>query len=85
VAYHWVNYRCEAFIMRAMVKKDGVLIPIKLLKGVKQVDIRKEAGRIVLRPVPSAGDPVFQLGKRPVKTGMSDASSRHDKYLYDGT
>ena len=68
--------------MRAQVKKDGVLIPKKLLKGVKQVEIRKEAGRIVLLPVPAAGDSIFRLGKRPVKTGVSDASMQHDKYLY---
>jgi len=70
--------------MRALVNKDGVLIPKKLLKGVKQVEIRKEAGRIVLLPVPIAGDPIFRLGKHPVKTGISDASTEHDKYLYGG-
>jgi virulence-associated protein VagC len=70
--------------MRAQVKKDGVLIPKKLLKGVKQVEIRKEAGRIVLLPVPAAGDPIFRLGKRPVKTGAADASVQHDRYLYGG-
>lgn len=70
--------------MRAQVKKDGVLIPKSLLKGVKQVEIRKEAGRIVLLPVPAAGDPIFRLGKRPVKTGVSDAAAQHDKYVYGG-
>ena len=68
--------------MRALVKKDGVLIPKKLFKGVQQVEIRKEAGRIVLLPVPAPGDPIFRLGKHPVKTGIPDASAQHDKYLY---
>jgi len=70
--------------VRAQVKKDGVLVPKKLLKGVKQVEIRKEAGRIVLLPVPAPGDPIFRLGKHPVKTGVADAAVRHDKYLYGG-
>ena len=70
--------------MRAQVKKDGVLVPKKLLKGVKQVEICKEAGRIVLLPVPAPGDPIFRLGEHPVKTGVADAAVRHDKYLYGG-
>lgn len=69
--------------MKAIVKKDGVLIPRRLLKkGVKQVEIRKEAGRIVVLPVPAPEDPILRLGKRPVKTGVPDASRNHDKYLY---
>ena len=70
--------------MKAMGKKDGVLIPKKLLKGAKQVEIRQEAGRIVVLPVPAPDDPIFKLGKHPVKSGVPDASERHDEYLYRG-
>ncbi len=70
--------------MKAVVKKDGVLIPKKLLKGAKQVEIRQEHGRIVVLPIPAADDPVFKLGKRPIKSGVPDASERHDEYLYPG-
>jgi hypothetical protein len=82
VAYHWVNYRCEASIMRAMVKKDGLLIPIKLLKGVKPVDIRKEAGRIVVEPMPSPDDPILGLESDPGHSGSGDLTRHHDEYLY---
>lgn len=69
--------------MKASVKKDGLLIPKRLLKGVKQADVRKEHGKIIVRPLPSAADPIFNLGKRPVKSGVADAAEHHDKYLYD--
>ena len=68
--------------MKATVKKDGVLIPKSLLKGVKQVEIRKGAGQIIVSPIPAADDPIFQLGKRPVVTGVADAAASHDKYIY---
>ena len=69
--------------MKAIVTKDGVLIPKRLLKkGVKQVDIRQEGGRIVVFAAPSAKDPIFGLGRRPVCSGVTDASVDHDKYLY---
>ena len=68
--------------MRAQVKKDGVLIPKRLLKGVKQVEIRKEAGRIVVQPVPSPDDPIFGLGSNPGHSGRGDLSARHDEYSY---
>lgn len=70
--------------MKAVVKNGGVLIPERLLKGVKEVEIRKEKGRIVVLPIPAVDDPVFKLGKHPVKSGVSDAAKRHDKYLYGG-
>ena len=69
--------------MKVSVKKDGLLIPKRLLKGVKQANVRKERGKIVVRPLPGAADPIFNLGKRPVKTGVADAAKQHDKYLYD--
>jgi len=78
------NQNYWSSIMKAVVKKEGVLIPRKLLKGAKQVEIRKEPGRIVVLPIPAPDDPVFKLGKHPVKSGVSDASERPDEYLYPG-
>ncbi len=69
--------------MKALVKKDGLLIPKRLLKGIKQVDVRREHGKIVVRPLLSVADPIFNLGKRPVKSGVGDAAEHHDQYLYD--
>jgi len=68
--------------MKAVVKKDGVLIPKKLLKGAKQVEIRQEHGRIVVLPIPAADDPIFGLGSNPGHSGCGDLSTRHDDYLY---
>ena len=28
------------------------------------------------------GDTLYQIGKKPVKTGVEDASEEHDRYLY---
>jgi len=71
-------------VMKALVDKNGVLIPKRLLKGITAVEIRKERGHIIVLPLPSADDPVFELGKHPVKSGISDAAKHHDKYLYGG-
>ena len=70
--------------MKAAVKSTGLLIPKKFLKGIKQVEIRKEHGRIVVLPIPAPDDPIFKLGKHPVKSGVPDASEHHDEYLYRG-
>ena len=69
--------------MKAIVKKDGVLIPKRLLKGAKQVEIVPEPGRIIILPIPAADDPVFELGSNPGHSGATDLSARHDEYLYD--
>ncbi len=68
--------------MKAQVKKDGVLIPKSLLKGVKEVEIRKEGGRIVVQPIPAPDDPIFGLGSNPGHSGLGDLAARHDEYLY---
>ncbi len=70
--------------MRVEVTKEGVRIPRRLLKkGVKHVEIRKEGGRLVVLPIPAPDDPIFGLGRRPVQTGLPDASAHYDQYLYD--
>lgn len=40
---------------------------------------------IFLNSVSAEEDPIHQLGKNPVKTGVSDASEEHDCYLYPGS
>ncbi len=68
--------------MKAAVKDNGVLIPKRFLKGVKEVEIRKERNLIVITPTTLVDDPVFKLGKHPVRIGVADGSLRHDDYLY---
>jgi virulence-associated protein VagC len=67
--------------MKAKVTKRGLLIPKELLAGAEEVEIRKENHRIVISPV-TKGDPILNLGKRPVECGLPDASENHDRYLY---
>ena len=64
------------------VKDNGVLIPKRFLKGVKEVEIRKERNLIVITPTILVDDSVFELGKHPVRVGVADGSLRHDDYLY---
>jgi hypothetical protein len=68
--------------MKIKVTKKGVLIPLEFLEGVKEVEIRKENGLILVLPTIIA-DPILGLGKHPVVCGLPDASENHDKYLYD--
>ena len=71
--------------MKAAVLDKGVLIPKRLLRGVAQVDVRKDkAGRIVIASQAAHADPIFGLGSRPVKSRLRSGSLKHDKYLYDG-
>ena len=67
--------------MKAKVTKRGVVIPKELLEGVDEVDIRKEDGVILVVPV-AKEDPIWGLGKNPVKGGLTDGSEHHDKYIY---
>ncbi len=69
--------------MKIEVTEQGVIIPKSLFEGVKEVDVRKEEDRIVVVPVP-VDDPIFSIGKNPVKGGIPDASSNLDHYLYTG-
>ena len=68
--------------MRTVVTEAGVMIPKELLGGVKEVDIRKENGLIVVIPL-SQTDPILEFGKHPVTCGIADASQNPDKYLYN--
>jgi len=71
--------------MKVSVRKDGLLIPKRLLGSAKQAEILQKKGHLIVVPIPSPDDPIFKLGKRPVKTRLPDGAERHDTYLYDGT
>jgi hypothetical protein len=70
-------------IMRTKVSENGVVIPKELLEGITEVDIRKQNGVIVVIPA-GRDDPIYDIGKDPVRSGVSDASENLDKYLYGG-
>jgi virulence-associated protein VagC len=70
--------------MKAKVNERGVIIPKKLLPGIKEVEIRRENNVIVIVPLLEV-DPIFDLGGSPVPCDAADASENHDKYLYQGT
>ncbi len=69
--------------MKATVKKEGLLIPKKLLKGIKKAEIRREKDRIVIEPTVIGSDPIFALGSHPGHSGLKDTSVHHNKYLYE--
>lgn len=68
--------------MKAKVTEKGVLIPKRMFRGVKEVEITKEDNNIIVIPI-DEDDPIFQLGKNPINSGITDGSINHDKYLYD--
>lgn len=67
--------------MRTEVTDQGLLIPKRFLEGIKEVEIRKENGLILIVPLP-ANDPIFQLGQDPIDDDVTDASVEHDRYIY---
>jgi virulence-associated protein VagC len=71
--------------MKAVVGDTGVLIPRRMLRGVKEVEIRKQGRNVVVEPSAKESDPLFNLGKAPVCVGVKDGSSAHDEYLYGGS
>jgi hypothetical protein len=75
-----VETKEEMKSMKAKVTKRGLVIPIEMLAGAEEVEIRKEDHRIVISPLTC--DLILNPGKRPVECGVSDASEHHDSYLY---
>ena len=67
--------------MRTEVTDQGLLIPKRFLEGIKEVEIRKENGVIVIVPLP-ANDPILHLGQDPIDDDVTDASVEHDRYIY---
>lgn len=64
------------------VTERGLTIPKRLLRGARQVNVRQEEDRLVIEPVVE-DDPILGIGSDPVRAGTSDASTRHDSYLYN--
>lgn len=67
--------------MRTEVTDQGLLIPKEFLAGIKEVEIRKENGMILIVPLP-LNDPILQLGQDPIDDDVTDASVDHDRYIY---
>jgi hypothetical protein len=67
--------------MRTEVTDQGLLIPKRFLEGIKEVEIRKENGIILIVPLPPK-DPILQLGQDPIDDDVTDASVEHDRYIY---
>jgi len=71
--------------VKAVVGDTGVLIPRRMLRGVKEVEIRKQGRSVVVEPSAWDSDPIFDLGKTPVRSGVTDGADNHDAYLYHGS
>lgn len=67
--------------MRTEVTDQGLLIPKQFLAGIKEVEIRKENGMILIVPLPPK-DPILLLGQDPIDDDVTDASVEHDRYIY---
>jgi virulence-associated protein VagC len=67
--------------MKARVTEEGVVIPKKFLKGIKEVEIRQEGEIVVILPK-AKEDALFRLGRNPVPCNAPDASENLDDYLY---
>jgi hypothetical protein len=79
---------------RLPVTDQGVVIPKVWFGEATEVELREENGRLWLFPVSHSTesplpapfdpeDPIWNWGKDPVDTGITDASVNLDKYLYD--
>ena len=69
--------------MRTQVTESGINIPRGMLEGIEEVDIERRGDLIVITPV-GEEDPIFRIGRNPVKDTITDASVNHDKYIYTG-
>jgi hypothetical protein len=68
-------------IRKAKVTQQGLVLPKEMLGDVEEVEIKEEDHRIVIYL--RSGDPILNLGKRPVDCGTPDGSENHDDYLYE--
>lgn len=78
---------------RLPVTDQGVIVPKVWFGAAKEVLLREVDGHIQMIPVDSGkaesavepfspDDPIWQLGKHPVRLGISDGSVNLDQYLY---
>ena len=64
------------------VSGDGLHVPQEWLGDVAEVEVRVlDSGEVRIRPLKA--DPLDGLADDPVRTGLGDASERHDDYLSD--
>lgn len=82
--------------MKVKVTDEGLLIPRELAErlGSNEVEVFEEPGRLVViagstssresesRAGAERDDRILGLGRRPVRTGVRDGSTGHDRYLY---
>ncbi len=66
--------------MKTKVTEQGIIVPKRFLKGIKEVEIRKDSGVILVVPVTE--DPIFELGSQPIADDNEDVSENHDTYIY---
>lgn len=69
--------------MKIKVTDAGVVIPRNMLPDVDEVDVRVEGETVLLTPSRD-DDLIWEMGSTPVTCGLSDASTNHDRYLYQG-
>ncbi len=69
--------------MKAIVKKEGLIIPKKLFKGIKEAEIRLDKNRITILPIKREDDPIWRLGSNPGHSRLKDGALNHDTYIYD--
>lgn len=82
----------QQFNMTATITENGVHLPKDLFGDASEVEVQSEGGRVVLTPIPNKSRPVparkklsiWDLGKDPVATGVTDGARNHDEYIYDG-
>ena len=67
--------------MRRKVTDQGVTLPKDWFQGVAEVEIQREAHRVVVVPVREV-DPITKLGENPINVEVDDAAEKHDRYLY---
>jgi hypothetical protein len=82
--------------MKVKVTDEGLLIPREVAErlGSTSFELFEEPGRLVIVAEPASSeefgsrsgaghdDPILELGRRPVHTGLRDGSTGHDRYLY---
>ena len=68
--------------MKISVSSNGVLIPKRLFKGVKEVEVRKKQNLFTIEPTELIDDPITELGRHPIASGTINGSLNHDEYLY---
>ncbi|MBC7930636.1 MAG: hypothetical protein H7Z38_08715 [Rubrivivax sp.] len=65
--------------MKAKVTNEGVQIPKSLLEGIKEVEIKKENGLILVLPLTE--DSTLKLDSQAVKDEAEDAAENHNQYI----